>query len=144
MCSKEAVLASIHKKHKRWEVRVRRGNNPTKCKSFTKLADAKIWAYQTELELERPSAVISPTPIKLTLNEAKKCCIDSIVIHHKDKDSETYRLDAIISRLGQRKDIWATLFGTVSNGQKGADIFYKNWTFNLLEHIRPFESLKFC
>jgi hypothetical protein len=46
-------LASIRKRNHRWEVRVRRGNNPTKCKSFTKLADAKIWAYQTELELER-------------------------------------------------------------------------------------------
>ena len=52
-------MASIRKRHNRWEVRVRRGNNPTKCKSFTKLTDAKIWAYQTELALERASAGIA-------------------------------------------------------------------------------------
>ena len=98
-------MASIRKRNHRWEVRVRRGNNPTKCKSFTKLADAKIWAYQTELELERASAGTSPAPIKLTLLEAKKRYIDSIVSQHKGKDSETYRLDAIISRLGQNRDI---------------------------------------
>ena len=96
MCSKEVVLASIRKRHNSWEVRVRRGNNPTKCKSFTKLTDAKIWAYQTELELERASAGIATAPIKLTLIEAQKRYIDSIVSQHKGKDSETYRLDAII------------------------------------------------
>ena len=94
-------MASIRKRHNHWDVRVRRGNNPTKCKSFTKLADAKIWAYQTELELERASAGISPAPIKLNLFEAKKRYIDSIVSQHKGKESEIYRLDAIIKRLGQ-------------------------------------------
>ena len=74
-------------------------------KSFTKLADAKIWAYQTELELERASAGISPALIKLNLFEAKKRYIDSIVSQHKGKDSEIYRLDAIIKRLGQNRDI---------------------------------------
>ena len=98
-------MASIRKRHNRWEVRVRRGNNPTKCKSFTKLADAKIWAYQTELELERASAGISPAPIKLNLFEAKKRYIESIISQHKGKDSEIYRLDAIIKRLGQNRDI---------------------------------------
>ena len=88
MCSKEVVLASIRKRHNRWEVRVRRGNNPTRCKSFTKLTDAKIWAYQTELELERASAGIATAPIKLNLFDAKKRYIDSIVSQHKGKDSE--------------------------------------------------------
>ena len=75
MCSKEAVLASIRKRHNRWEVRVRRGNNPTKCKSFTKLTDAKIWAYQTELELERASAGIATAPIKLNLFELRNATL---------------------------------------------------------------------
>jgi integrase len=105
MCSKEAVLASIRKRQNRWEVRVRRGNNPAKCKSFTKLTDAKIWAYQTELALERASAGIATAPIKLSLIKAKRRYIDSIVSQHKGKDSETYRLDAIINRLGGNRDI---------------------------------------
>ena len=68
-------MASIRKRHNCWEVRVRRGNNPTKCRSFTKQADAKIWAYQTELELERASAGISPAPVKLKLFEAKNATL---------------------------------------------------------------------
>ena len=82
-------MASIRNRHNRRKVRVRRGNNPAKCRSFTKQTDAKIWAYQTELELERASAGIVPTPIKLNLFEAKKCYIDSIVSQYKGKDSET-------------------------------------------------------
>ena len=65
-------MASIRKRHNGWEVRVRRGNKPANCKSFTKQVDAKIWAYQTELEFEGASAGISPAPIKLSLVEAKK------------------------------------------------------------------------
>ena len=47
---------------------------------------------QTELELERASAGISPAPIKLNLFEAKKRYIDLIVSQHKGKESEIYRL----------------------------------------------------
>ena len=72
-------MASIRKRQTRWEARVQRGNNPTKCKSFAKLTDAKIWAYQTGLELERTSAGIATALIKLTLIEAKRRYIDSIV-----------------------------------------------------------------
>ena len=80
-------MASIRKRGCRWEGRVRRGNNPTKCKSFTKQADAKIWAYQTELELERASTGISPAPIKLNLFEAKKRYISEL---SKDNVSQLF------------------------------------------------------
>ena len=123
VCSKETVLASIRKRHNRWEVRVRRGNNPAKCKSFTKFADAKIWAHLTELELERAPAGISHAPIKLNLFEAKKRYIKSIVSQHKAKDSETYQLNAIIKRIHEiGETVYDGAMGSAGFGDAKVDL----------------------
>jgi hypothetical protein len=105
MCSKEAILASIRKRQNRWEVRVRRANYPTKCKTFSKLADAKIWAHQTELNWERLANNLSPALIQITLDQAEDRYLSSTIALHRGKDSERYRLASVINRLGRNKNL---------------------------------------
>ena len=94
-------MASIRKRGHRWEVRIRRKNKPTRCKTFTSKADALSWANKTEYLIETEAHTItSPT---LSLSGAAARYIDEHMCRHKGAESAGYRLRNIITALGADK-----------------------------------------
>ena len=100
-------MASLRKRNKRWEVRVRRSGQPTQTKTFTLKSDALQWAREAEIALEKGDLLQKPKCSPILLEGAVKRYLEEVAIHHKGVASERYRLSAMADRLGKTKPITA-------------------------------------
>ena len=96
-------MASIRKRGYRWEVRIRRKNKPTRCKTFTSKADALSWTKKSEYLIETEAHTI--TPPTLSLSGAAARYIDEHMCRHRGAESAGYRLRNIITALGADKSL---------------------------------------
>ena len=100
-------MASIRKRNKRWEVRVRRSGYPTQTKTFTHKSSAQTWAREAELALEQGTLTCRRQRLSMTLEEAVHRYLAEVSIHHKGHDVERYRLLSLLERLGHTRSLAA-------------------------------------
>ena len=59
-------MASVLKRHDKWQARVRRQGHSPRSKVFHNRADALRWVRQTELELDRAALAYDPSTLERT------------------------------------------------------------------------------
>ena len=102
----DCKMASIGKRNNRWEVRIRRHNQPIHCKILTLKADAQYRAGEEELALERQSINSQPCSHDSPLSLAINWYISEHLNRHKGRESAIYRLGHILNALGTSNLQW--------------------------------------
>ena len=92
-------MASIRKRNKRWEARVRRNGCPTQTKTFTHKSSAQKWAREAEIALEQGDLTNHNNCQSITFNMAVERYLAEVSIHHKGHDVERYRLMKLLTTL---------------------------------------------
>jgi integrase len=93
-------MATIRKRGKKWEVRIRVKGQPTQSKSFKYKADADVWVNELESEMARGQFVSRAEAERTTLKEALDRFIEEYIPSLKMAANETRRAKAI-----QKRDI---------------------------------------
>ena len=60
-------MANIRKRNGRYQVQIRRRGFPSQVKTFSRHSDARRWAIETELKLERDPLTHCPAPSHHTI-----------------------------------------------------------------------------
>jgi len=88
-------MASIRKRHGKWQVQVRRKARASVTRTFEQKADAQLWARKTELELDRRDVRADTEVLKrVTLNQLIDRYLREIVPRKRSADVETFILHA--------------------------------------------------
>ncbi|MDP6874623.1 MAG: hypothetical protein QF521_13940 [Alphaproteobacteria bacterium] len=89
-------MASIRRRNGKWQVQVRRTNQPSVSKSFIQKSDAERWARVTESKLDVEGLLPDTGLLKrLTLRNLITRYLDQITPHKRSHESERLRLKKI-------------------------------------------------
>ena len=82
-------MASIRKRGQRWQVQIRRKNQPPKAKSFLQLSDARKWATQMErlVDIGQLRTCAFETA---TLSDLLEKYLNQVTCNKRGSDKETY------------------------------------------------------
>ena len=89
-------MANIRKRNGRYQVQIRRRGFPSQVKTFSRHSDAKRWALQTELNVERGELEARPAPSHHTIGDL----IERYQATFELDDPDTWRLRALTRDLG--------------------------------------------
>ena len=99
------LMASIRKRNKRWEVRIRRNGRPTQTKTFTLKSDANKWAREIEVAIENGQQINKSNIVSMTLLKATQRYMLETKLIHRGARSERYRFNTILKVLDQNAEL---------------------------------------
>ena len=101
-------MATIRKRGKKWEVRIRKKGQPSQCKSFKYKADAAAWIQEIETEMNKGQFVSRKEAESTTLKEVLDRFIEEYIPRLKMAANETRRAKAI-----QKREIASKLMASI-------------------------------
>ena len=104
-------MATFRKRGEKWQVQIRRKNQPTVSRSFTHKVDAGGWARDMERAADREELgkQIKDTADDLTVGDLLRRYRDEVIALKRGRDVETYIVNAML-----RKDFCQTPISDVS------------------------------
>ena len=91
-------MATFRKRGEKWQVQIRRKNQPTVSRSFTHKVDADGWARDMERAADREELgkQIKDTADDLTVGDLLRRYRDEVIALKRGRDVETYIVNAML------------------------------------------------
>lgn len=91
-------MASFRKRGTKWQVQVRREGHPPISRTFTKKADAEVWARQIEAGIERADLPVDMAVLRnTTLADLLSRYRDTVTAEKRGRRDETYRINKMLA-----------------------------------------------